>query len=36
VAFGALLAHGLWRSGLRTTTHGAYGFPPELAPERVG
>jgi allantoin racemase len=36
VAFGALLAHGLWRSGLRTTTRGAYGFPPELAPERVG
>jgi allantoin racemase len=36
VAFGALLAHSLWRSGLRTTTHGAYGFPPELAPERVG
>ncbi len=36
VAFGALLAHALWRSGLRTSARGAYAFPPEVTPERVG
>jgi allantoin racemase len=31
VAIGALTAHGLWRSGLRTSKHGAYA-PPEPIP----
>lgn len=35
VAFGALLAHALWRSGLRTSARGAYAFPAELAAERA-
>jgi allantoin racemase len=42
VSFGALLAHGLWRSGLRTSKVGAYGWPaptpgnmPEVTAVRV-
>jgi len=27
VAFGAMLAHALWRCGLRTPKAGAYGWP---------
>jgi allantoin racemase len=36
VAFGALLAHALWRTGLGPSPVGAYAFPPELAAERAG
>jgi allantoin racemase len=32
VAFGALLAHALWRSGLRTSTVGSLALPPSMDP----
>jgi len=31
VAFGAMTAYGLWRSGLRTSKSGAYGWPEAIA-----
>jgi allantoin racemase len=31
VAFGAMTAYGLWRSGLRTSKTGAYGWPEAIA-----
>jgi len=44
VSFGALLAHAMWRCGLRTSKAGAYGWPepiaylnmPDSAPSREG